>query len=112
MKKPRDQDLNNFAKPQESTSEDSQPIFHSLSIKPKLTSEQTTAEDLKRHLILVFGSYKKASNEAALSESRLHQIFMGYKVPENPDILKRIASGWNVDIVLLTKIFENLRREK
>lgn len=80
-------------------------------IKPKLTSEQTTAEDLKRHLVLVFGTFKKASSEAEMSESRLHQIFMGYKVPENPDILKKIASAWQVDIVILTKLFESLRNK-
>jgi len=84
-------------------------FFKEKEIKPRLSSEQCTAEDLKRHLILVFGSYKKASQVAGFTEGRLHQIFMGYAVPQNPDIIKRLARAWNVDLVILTRILETLR---
>lgn len=72
--------------------------------KPKLTSQQATLGDLKKHLILVFGSFKVAASAAGFSESRLHQLFMGYDLPKNPDTIKRIALGWNVDPVLLTQL--------
>ncbi len=89
-------------------SKDDQFIFPSAS-KPRLTSESVTGADLKRYLILVFGTYRKASSVADISESRLHQIFMGYCVPENPDTIKRFANSWNVDIVVLVKIFDKLK---
>ena len=81
-------------------------------IKPKnlLSASNVSGLDLKKHLILVFGTYNRAAQQASFSESRLHQIFMGYDVPINPDTIKRIANAWSVDLVVLTQLFDKLRR--
>lgn len=84
------------------------PFFDENKINKKLTSEDITPSELKRYLIIVFGTYKEAARSAGISENRLHQLFIGYKVPKTPSILKRIARGWNVDIVVLTKLFSEL----
>ena len=85
-------------------------FFNEHGFKPKLTAGNPSAQDLKRYLLIVFGTYKQASQAIGVSESRLHQLFMGYALPQNPDIIKRISRGWGVDIVVLTQVFEELRR--
>lgn len=77
--------------------------------KPRLSNQNTTPLDLKKHLILVFGSYKIASQRVGITEGRLHQIFMGVSIPSTPDLIKKYADAWIVDAVLLTQIFESLR---
>lgn len=79
-------------------------------VKPKLLSDTTTAEDLKRNLILRFGSMSRASKAIGWSESRTHQLFLGYKVPRNPDIIRRLSEGWGIDAIILTRILEKLER--
>lgn len=78
--------------------------------KPKLRNENISPSELKRYLILLFGTYRIASQRVGISESRLHQIFMGYDVPKNPDVIKRYAFGWGVDLVVLVKIFGELEK--
>lgn len=82
----------------------------SSDIKPRLSALNVSGEDLKKHLILVFGTYAKASQIAGFTESRLHQIFIGYSVPTNPDQIKKLANSWNIDLVVLTQVFEKLNR--
>jgi hypothetical protein len=79
-------------------------------VKPRLSALNVTGADLKKHLVLVFGSYQKASLVAGFTDSRLHQIFSGYLVPTNPDQIKKLANVWNIDIVVLTQVFEKLNR--
>lgn len=85
---------------------------HRDEFKPLLVSERLTADDLKRHLILTFGSLKTAGQRAGYGDDvRVAQILSGYAVPKNPEIIKRIAEGWHVDLVVLTQLFERLRGE-
>jgi hypothetical protein len=79
-------------------------------VKCFLTAQNVSGRNVKEHLILVFGSYSEASKAAGISESRLHQIFMGYKVPVMPDQIKRLSSAWNIDLVVLTQVLEKLNR--
>ncbi len=79
-------------------------------VKRFLTAQNVSGRNVKDHLILVFGSYSEASRVAGISESRLHQIFMGYKVPVMPDQIKRLSYAWNIDLVVLTQVFEKLNR--
>lgn len=80
-------------------------------VKPLLCSENLTANDLKTHLILVFGSLKNAGRVAGYSDDvRVHQILTGYKIPKNPDIIRRIGNAWKIDLIVLTQLFERLDR--
>lgn len=79
-------------------------------VKRFLTAQNVSGRNVKEHLILVFGSYAEASKVAGISESRLHQIFMGYKVPVMPDQIKKLSTAWNIDLVVLTQVLEKLNR--
>ena len=87
-------------------------ISQNEDIKHLLTYENLTGTDLKRHLILTFGSFREAARTASISESRLHQLFMGYKIPKHPEILKRIAAAWNLNLVVFLKVLEQIKKEE
>lgn len=78
--------------------------------KPNLSVKLLTGDDLKLYLLMRFGTYLSAATRASISDVRLHQIAAGYAVPENPDIIKKLADAWEIDRVLLTQLFEKLRR--
>lgn len=78
-------------------------------IKPNLSTKLLTGQDLKLYLIMRFGTYANAGKLAGLSDVRIHQIAMGYSVPENPDILKRLSQAWEIDLVILVQLFDRLR---
>jgi hypothetical protein len=78
--------------------------------KPKLSNLNVSGVDLKKHFILVFGTYQKAAVVAGVTDSRIHQILAGYDVPQNADLIKKFANAWNVDVVVLTQLFDKLRR--
>lgn len=79
-------------------------------VHEKLNRYFLNGEDLKRHLLRQFGTYKRASFVVGWDESRVHQIASGYKVPSNPSLIKRLSEAWHIDIVILTALFEKLRR--
>lgn len=81
-------------------------------IKRELTAYFKDGVDFKLHLLRLFGTYQKASLVAGIDESRIHQIASGYKVPMNPDKVKRLAEVWFIDPVLLSALFEKLRTQK
>ena len=80
-------------------------------VKSKLRYPISTGEDFKLYLLMQFGTYEAASKPAGFSSDRIHQIASGYQVPESPDIIKRLAEAWHIDIVVLTALFERLRRK-
>ena len=81
--------------------------------KPLLNTENLNASDLKSYLVLVFGSLKVAGQKAGYSDNvRIVQILSGYKLPKNPEIIKRIADAWNINPIVLTQLFERLRDKK
>lgn len=84
-------------------------ILHAGSVKSKLSSSLLSGSDLKLYLLMTCGTYNAAAAKAGITSDRLHQICMGYSVPENPDILKSLARAWNIDLVIITQLFDRLR---
>ena len=76
--------------------------------KLKRLEEYKSRTDLKRHLILTFGSLLEASKVAGLSKGRTSQILAGYDMPKSPSLIKRLSECWKIDLVLLTQIFANI----
>jgi len=87
---------------------------HTLFLKKrfnhKLTSNNLNMGDLKRYVFLVFSDYRTASISCGLSRTRFKGIMNGISLPSSPNIIKKIANGLNIDVVVLTQLFEKERK--
>lgn len=79
--------------------------------KPNLRFPSITKDDLISHLRVKFGSLDKAYSPLGLTKGRFSQILRGWFVPVKPETIKRYADSWDVDIVALTRLFEDLRNK-
>jgi hypothetical protein len=77
--------------------------------KKFLGAENEPKENLKLYLLMRHGTIARAGQVAGVTADRVHQILCGLDVPESPDTIKRFSEAWDVDIVVLTKLFERLR---
>lgn len=71
-----------------------------------------SAADLKLYLLMKFGTYENAAQAAGFTSERIHQICAGVDVPRSPNRIKNLAHSWDVDLVILSSLFERLRGEK
>lgn len=77
-----------------------------------LTSNLISIGHLKIYIRMRYSSLKQAGIDAGLSQGRVRQIINGFCLPENSDLIKQIAKGWNIDAVVLTKLFDKYRQKK
>jgi len=80
-------------------------------INPNLQTDKITLGHLKITLYMRFGSYARAGVEAGLSASRTKQILNGHFLPKSPELIKKIATAWNIDPVILTLLFDRYREK-
>jgi hypothetical protein len=89
------------------------PHQQSDAIKPNFNAESLTGHSLKSYLIFRFGSIRAASIAAGWSDdSRLVQIFAGYKIPKFPPIIQRLSEAWQINAVVLTQLFQRLSNKE
>lgn len=81
-------------------------------VNRKLTCRDFTLGELDTYIRLKFGSYKRAGTSAGLSETRVRQILIAYRLPKSPKLIYQIAQGWDIDPVVLTLIFDKYRKSK
>jgi hypothetical protein len=74
-----------------------------------LTGAGFSLGHLKIYLRMRFDSYGSAGRSAGLSACRVRQIVTGKYLPKQPEIIKRIAEGWDIDSVVLAQLFEKYR---
>lgn len=80
-----------------------------IAAKRKLKIGIFSGEDLKLYLLFKFGTYEAAARAAQFTAERIFQISGGLDVPISPDVIKRLSSAWDIDVVVLTSLFERLR---
>lgn len=112
--------MDNDSKPSNDSTKSSDVLESSLSktdnilldteIKQKLKRSLLSGEDFKLYLLFKFGTYSKAANVVGFTEARIFQIVSGYSVPQSPDLIKKLSEKWEIDIVVLSALFERLRR--
>jgi hypothetical protein len=78
-------------------------------VNANLISKNLSLKELETYLRLRFEDYKQAGSVASLSECRVRQILIGYKLPKSPFLIRRIASAWGIDEIKLTQLFEEER---
>jgi hypothetical protein len=93
-------------------SEQDNPFFNSSEFNPNLQGYVFTLWDLKRDIILRYGTYQRAGQPVNLSARRTKQILNGHFLPKSVHLIKQIAEGWNLDPVILTQLFERYRKEE
>lgn len=71
----------------------------------KKTSRYLNISDLKRHLHLQYNSYAEIGNGVGISGNRAKQILNGFNLPRSPQMIKRLAEGWDIDPIKLALIF-------
>ena len=71
-----------------------------------------TLDDLARLILFKFGSIQKFSRRLGWTRARGTQILKGYGIPENPEIIRRIANLLNIDSLVLAQLFERERKTK
>lgn len=103
------------SKPQEETSSNNGTFPYEEPIKPELHNKITlkrqvnslsnlNSNDIARNIIFKFGSLKNFSQRMLWSKGRLVQILKGYKVPQDPTILRKMADLLGFDVVILTQV--------
>ena len=85
-------------------------IHNKEQINRKLTYGNLTLGKLETYLKLKFKDYKEAWRYASISEGRVRQILIGYRLPKSSKLINQIAKGWNIDAVKLAILFENNRK--
>jgi len=81
---------------------------HNTHFNKKLISHNLTLRELKVYLRFRFKNYREAGTAAGISETRVRQIIIGYKLPKTSQLINQIASGWDIDPVKLTLLFEDI----
>ena len=89
-----------------------QPLFCEKEDNPKITNSLLTIGHLKIYLRLKYPSYAEAGKSAGLSSIQVKQICNGFNIPMNPEKIKQIARGWDLDEIVLTQLFERYRGKK
>jgi len=87
------------------------PIHNEAQINRKLTSRGVTMKELETYLRLKFQDYKEAGKVANISEGRVRQILIRYKLPKTSKLINQIARGWDIDPVKLALLFERQEEE-
>jgi len=75
-------------------------------INRKLILKNLTLNELNIYLRLRFRDYKQAGIVAGISETRVRQILIGYKLPLSSKLINQIADGWDIEPVKLTLLFQ------
>jgi hypothetical protein len=78
--------------------------------KSQNLASNLTLKDLAKMILFKFGSIQKFSQKMGWDRSRGVQILKGYKIPENPDIIKKIAELVGIDVIVLVQLFERSRK--
>lgn len=89
----------------------SQPGNQNNHINRQLIEKILSLKDLETYLRLKFKDYAEAGQAAGISETRVRQIIIGYKLPMSSKLINQVASGWGVDPVKLTLLFDNYRNK-
>lgn len=79
---------------------------------PKLTNSLLSMGHLKIYVRMKYPSYESAGKLVDLSSVQVKQIVNGFNLPMNPEKIKQIASGWELDPIILTQLFERYRGKK
>ncbi|HRZ85981.1 MAG TPA: hypothetical protein P5277_04365 [Candidatus Paceibacterota bacterium] len=77
-------------------------------INQKLITKNLTLNDLHNYLNLKFQDYRQAGQVANISECRVRQILIGYRIPKSAKLIRQIAHGWEIDEVKLAQLFERI----
>lgn len=78
-------------------------------IKRFLSRKNLKLEDIKLVNLIRFGTPQRASAVAQITVDRYHQLMNGHYLPESPTIIRKLAIAWDIDLVILTAIFERER---
>lgn len=111
------------SKPQEETSSNNGTFPYGESVKPELQNKTTlkhqvnslsnlNSNDIARNIIFKFGSLKNFSQRMLWSKGRLVQILRGYKVPQDPAILRKMADLLGFDVVILTQVLNRPQEDR
>lgn len=89
--------------------QDNQTYQQNNHINRQLIEKILTLKELETYLRLKFRSYAEAGLKADISEGRVRQIIIGYKLPMSSKLIYQIAEGWGIDPVKLSLLFNNYR---
>lgn len=79
------------------TSKESNTFFNVDKANELLTNHMLTIGHLKIDILLRYGSYRRAGQEAGLSATRTKQILNGHFLPQTAKLIRQIANGWIID---------------
>ncbi len=78
----------------------------------KLITKTLTLSELAIYLRLRFKDLNEAGYAAGISDTRVRQILIGYRLPKTSKMINQIASGWSIDAVKLTLLFKSANEER
>ena len=105
----RANELNKSNASQEGNSSTTSKLPSAGQSKRNLSVQIFNGSDLKLYLLFKFGTYKRAGFAAGFTDERIHQICAGTDVPISPDTIKRLSEAWDINVVVLSGLFERLR---
>ncbi len=104
--------LNGDNKENSSINENVRAFFCESEVNKKLIPQFVSMNELRAYLNLKFLDFKTAANSAGISETRVRQILIGYKLPKRAELIQKIADGWGINPIKLAQLFEHLRASK
>lgn len=87
-------------------------ILNTDNSNSKLIGFAVKPSELIALLRLRYGSMKDVASKIGVSESRLRQIFIGQYVPVKVLTIRRYALAWDIDAIILSQVFDQLREAK